>query len=152
MAINNPTAEGDEEITILTIDGSPGLAPILQHILATTEAAAVVNTTICNGRLDQSEEDHKTRTTMEVTQILYSHLLTILNIQAMIRTNLRKKKRIFSDHRRSFKWRIGRISGHLKVQTTKVILQLRTPNSALLSSPKLLKRLQLKLLQISIPR
>lgn len=151
MAINSLTGEGAVGLIILTIGGSPGQVQMLQRILETIEAAAVDNTTTCNGLLDRNEQKHKAQTTTEANQTLYSHRRTVRNIQVMTRRNLHKKKRICSGHQRIYKWRIGRIPGLHKVQTTKVILQLRTPSSVLLSSPKLLKRLQLKLLQILTP-
>ena len=135
-----------------TIDGSPGLVQTLRRIQEVTEAAAVDSTTICNGLLDLNEADHRARITTEAIPTLHSLHPTILNIQATTRANLHKMKRTSLDLPRIAKWRIGRRPGPLKVHTTKVILQLRTPNSALLSSPKLLSRPQLKLLQISTPR
>lgn len=69
----------------------------------------------------------------------------------MIRMSIYRTMATCSDHQEICRRRT-RIPGHLRRQTTKVILQLRTLNSALLSNPKLLNRLQLKLLQISTSR
>jgi hypothetical protein len=60
-------------------------------------------------------------------------------------------KKIRTDHRKTYKLRIKMTPNH-KVQPFKVILQLRIPDSALPSNPRLFSRLLLKLLQISIPR
>jgi hypothetical protein len=133
------TEDEDAATTILTTEDFLVLRH--QHSLATIEAE-VITTTIYNGA-QVNEADLKVRT-IKAIRIQYSH-----HRHPPSTTNhLQEKKKICSDRQKICKWRTKQIPGHQWRQTTKVILQLRTPNSALPSNPKLLLRLQLKLLQI----
>ena len=108
----------------------------------------VITITTVNGPRDRNEEDRIKITTI-VIPTQSRHLQHLHNTTRM---RLHQMMRASSDHQKIYKWRIERNPGQLRHQAIKVILQLRTPNSALHSSPNLLHQLQLKPLQISILR
>lgn len=114
----------------------------------------VVISIICSGqRLVLNVVDRKIKVFKEGIRVHHTHLRLLPSPLLKMAAKVLRKKKTHLDHQKNCKWRIKGTADlrHLKSLRVMINQEQLLPNSALLSNPKLLLRLQLNHLQIFHP-